>query len=550
MIVELFGLPGSGKTTLAKAFAEEGAVIVPASGRWKMIGESVLFFFLHPIRALRLFFFIFSHAPKGSRMLLIENLFFAANAKYRHAQRISRKGKVAVIDQGYFQALLSLFENAPDIGALRKLVRILPKPDVLLVLDTSKEERERRVEGRGRAQRPAAGESVFPAALDLFKAEDISHLVVPGTKDTKLLPLLIRHVSYVTHARMPTEKAHGVSIAHMCASFAKAGREALLVIPRRKNPVREDIFSFYGVPANFSVREIVSKDFLGMGLTNPFFFFLQRLSFLYALKNPSVPSGIVYTREPEIACKFSRTHLAVFEAHRWPSGFAGWLQARLVRNAALIVCNSRGTEAAAKRYGLVRTVVAPNGFDPALFENVEPKKRSELGLPQGTVALYAGSDGPGKGADIVRAAAKKLEQGQVSIGIIGTGKKQLSPPFYELGRVSPAEVPRYLISADILILPNTREGESETYTSPIKLFEYLAAGKAIIASDLPSIREILTEESAYFVPSGDPQALAEAIQTLAKDNVLRAKLSERTKALSTSYTWNARAKLISASLTF
>ncbi len=341
---------------------------------------------------------------------------------------------------------------------------------------------------------------------------------------------------------MPTEKAHGVSIAHMCAAFSAEGAGVELVVPARKNQISEDVFAYYGVTHTFSVRMITTPDFVGRGLTHPFFFFLQRLLFARAARRAGIAPGVVYTREPEIAAVFAKTHTVVYEAHRWPRGLAGWLTARLVRHAALIVANSRGTESAARSLGLIRTLVAPNGFDPALFAQIVPE-RSVLGLPEGVVALYVGSDAPWKGIDVVREAARDIQG--VSVAIVGGGRILRERALIEVGRVKPDRVPAYLRSADMLLLPNTAENEeSERFTSPIKLFEYLAAGKAIIASDLPSIREILGPEDAFFVPPGDADILRTAIEKLASDASLRARLAERSLPLSARYTWRGRAACI------
>ncbi|MBI3571979.1 glycosyltransferase [Candidatus Kaiserbacteria bacterium] len=542
MIVELFGLPGSGKTTFAQSFAAEGAILIPASDRLRMLGESFLFFLSHPIRAVRLFLFIRAHAPREHRGLLLANLFFSASAKYLRARRASREGKVALVDQGYFQAFLSLFGSTPDDAVLRELVRILPEPDMLLVLDVSPAQRAQRMAERGRRPREefgaaavaafaAAAENTFPRAVSLFKAYAIPHEIISGSAPAQLSDILKKNVSYVTIARMPTEKAHGVSIAHMCASFASAGAKVSLIVPKRENLVTADLSSYYGVLENFAVQKIAAPDFVGHGLTSPFFFFIQRLLFLFALRRVSIPPGIVYTREPEIAWFFSSSHRAIFEAHRWPSGFSGWLQARLLGHAALVVCNSHGTEAAAKRHGIARTAVAPNGFDAALFASAKHKTRAELGLPERTLAIYIGSSQKGKGAEVVERARAALHG--ASVFMLGNDI-----------RVSPAHVPEYLLSADMLLLPNTNEGESERFTSPVKLFEYLGAGKVIIASDLPPMREILKDDDAFFVRPGDAEALAKAIEMLARDHALRARLAARAKALSAFYTWDARAKRI------
>jgi glycosyltransferase involved in cell wall biosynthesis len=90
----------------------------------------------------------------------------------------------------------------------------------------------------------------------------------------------------------------------------------------------------------------------------------------------------------------------------------------------------------------------------------------------------------------------------------------------------------------MLVLPNARTAISERYTSPLKLFEYLAMGRPIVASDLPSIREVLTDSrTALLVPPGDPQALAGALSRLAGDRALARALGRASLALAADFTW-------------
>ena len=79
------------------------------------------------------------------------------------------------------------------------------------------------------------------------------------------------------------------------------------------------------------------------------------------------------------------------------------------------------------------------------------------------------------------------------------------------------EIPIWQKSADVLVLPNTaKEKISKYYTSPMKLFEYMASKRAIIASDIPSIRELVNDDMVYFVEPDNPLKLSNGIKDLVK----------------------------------
>jgi glycosyltransferase involved in cell wall biosynthesis len=109
--------------------------------------------------------------------------------------------------------------------------------------------------------------------------------------------------------------------------------------------------------------------------------------------------------------------------------------------------------------------------------------------------------------------------------------------------VPPADVAPYLKAADVLVLPNTATLVSRTYTSPLKLFEYMAAGRPIIASDLPAFREVLRdEENALLVPPENPEALASAAVRLIRDPELSERLARRAFDDVEAYSWAKRAE--------
>ena len=108
-----------------------------------------------------------------------------------------------------------------------------------------------------------------------------------------------------------------------------------------------------------------------------------------------------------------------------------------------------------------------------------------------------------------------------------------------------AKVALYMKASDILVIPNSgKEKISSHYTSPLKLFEYMAAQKPIIVSDLPSIRDIVNEEDAVFAKPDSPQSFAEAIEKILGDVGLARKISLNVYEKVKRYSWQERAKKI------
>ncbi len=110
-------------------------------------------------------------------------------------------------------------------------------------------------------------------------------------------------------------------------------------------------------------------------------------------------------------------------------------------------------------------------------------------------------------------------------------------------------MPLWQSAADVLVLPNTaKEAISRDYTSPMKLFMYMASGVPIVATDLPSVVDVVGKDMATIVPPDDPEALAFGIErALTKE--ADGKVT-RAKAWVSHHTWERRAERILAELTF
>ncbi|MBD3305984.1 glycosyltransferase, partial [candidate division KSB3 bacterium] len=206
-----------------------------------------------------------------------------------------------------------------------------------------------------------------------------------------------------------------------------------------------------------------------------------------------------------------------------------------------------------------KILVAPDGIESKRLHGVPDKfaARQHLQLPlEKKILCYTGHLFPWKGVYTLAASAQYLPD-DVMIYLVGGMEdevramrqfidwQQLSQVI-ATGYVPYADVPRYLGAADVLVLPNTAKASiSREYTSPLKLFEYMAARRPIVASDLPSLREILTHQAtAYLVPPDNPEALAKGIIAVLEDETLRAQMVRTAYAAVQEYTWERRGRNI------
>ena len=118
--------------------------------------------------------------------------------------------------------------------------------------------------------------------------------------------------------------------------------------------------------------------------------------------------------------------------------------------------------------------------------------------------------------------------------------------FRYAGQVAPDAVPQYLSAFDVCAMPHPYTEHFARATSPLKLFEYMASQRPIIASDLPGWADVLQDqETALLVPAGEASALAEAIRCLRDQPALRQRLAAQAYAVVMNrYTWQRRAEMI------
>jgi glycosyltransferase involved in cell wall biosynthesis len=201
-----------------------------------------------------------------------------------------------------------------------------------------------------------------------------------------------------------------------------------------------------------------------------------------------------------------------------------------------------------------RILVLPNGVDVERYvaHALDRKRaREELSLPlDRPVAVYVGHLYQYKGIDQILDAARRLRDvhfivvGGWPADVAAWDKDPGRPPNVELrGFVSNALVPRYLAAADVCLLPHAGSGHAARETCPLKLFEYMATRRPVVASGIPSLALFLQDgRNALVVPPEQEGALARGIQRVLDDPELAERLAEGGLATARQYTWRERAR--------
>ncbi len=347
------------------------------------------------------------------------------------------------------------------------------------------------------------------------------------------------------------------------AAFCRRGAEVCLVLPESAAaPSASELAAHYQVDARFSV-ERVPTPFRKLEAGRKWWHARR------ALDLPSVASAdVVYTRNfPTLfslglLAPAGSRRLFAYETYRpWSDQFPvlAPLFRRAMRSPHFLgaILHSRFARDRYEALGVDerRLLVAHNGHDPSRFVDPPPRAelRAQLGLPlDRKVVVYTGHVNLTKGLDTVLRMARRLpEVCFVLVGSDGNGLIETLARRTGNVKVVPWQpfdsVARYLTAADVLLQPPSRIPLRLVGNTvlPMKLFLYLAAGRPIVAPDLPDMREVLEHDhNALLVPTGDDDAAVGAVARILDDPALAERLSAAAKRTAAGLTWDARAARI------
>ena len=378
---------------------------------------------------------------------------------------------------------------------------------------------------------------------------------------------------YFADIRLPLERANGIQTMETCHALAERGHDVWLIARPDTHTPQRDPYAYYGLSRHPRfVTELAP-------VKGPQF--ARRIGYLAFALGRAIgrdKPDVLFTRDLGVAALLARLPRGlrppfVYESHGYAPEVAAELPRliatarepsraklkRLEAREALVWREAEGyvtiTRALADRLlGALGSrdnlAVVPDGVRL-------DAQRSWTPPPPQPLVGYAGHLYAWKGVDVLLEAIARVP------GVRGliVGGQEAEPDLARVrsrahdlgimdrveftGLVTPGAVPGFLARAQMLVLPNLPSTTSSHFTSPLKLFEYMAAGRPIIASNLPALREVLRDgENALLVEAGDAGALAGAIQTLAANPERGARLGRAAFDEAQAFSWDRRAALL------
>lgn len=363
-------------------------------------------------------------------------------------------------------------------------------------------------------------------------------------------------ILYLSNSRLPTEKAYGIQIIKMCEAFSVSGAEVLLAYPHRRSPhINLGLFEYFNVKTKFKTKQLNTPDFYFPGGMDRIAFYIKSFISATVLVRYALFSDfdIIYSRDelPVFLLSFFSKNIC-FEAHKF-SNAKSFYHKRFKSAKIKIITITLALKEEFIKIGFDsdNILVASDGVDIKEFDiNISREDaRCKVGLPADRdIVLYSGHLFEWKGVYVLAEAAKKLSEALfVFIGGTDADLKEFKNKYGQVtnvlivGRKPHVDIPTYLKAGDVLVLPNSGKEEiSQKFTSPLKLFEYMASRRPIVASDLPVLKEILNNNNSVLVGPDNPRLLADAIRSVLNNHKLREDLSMQAFIDVQRYTWDKR----------
>jgi glycosyltransferase involved in cell wall biosynthesis len=360
-------------------------------------------------------------------------------------------------------------------------------------------------------------------------------------------------IVYIASSIIPSRNANSIHVMKMCHALARIGHEVTLIVPKIQSDLDvEDVHAFYNVDHLFEVVYAKWTAYKGKALR-----FALDASTIIKKLNPD----FIYGRS--FLCCFVCSLLnkipIAYESHypiKDESALNDYFFRKMIKRSNFKFLGVI-TESLKKHYthnyqlSDSQVVVLPDAADPTSAEVVNGQPEEDKIIKIG----YVGSFYKGRGIETILELIEQCPHYRFLL--VGGSPEQIAEvktrvkenenvTFY--GYLNHKEAENIRMECEVLLAPYETDvstaGKVETgkWMSPLKIFEYMAAGKAIVCSDLPVLREVLNEQNSILVKGNDISQWIYALKKL-EDAEFRANLGDKAKEdFLTNYTWDARAK--------
>ena len=373
-------------------------------------------------------------------------------------------------------------------------------------------------------------------------------------------------VIYFSSTELPSKSANSLQVIKMCGGLVHWVQKVTLVnfCTKRSRQENDSLPDFYSVPNSFDVKNVsMLRQSNWVSLILSIFF---QIAPTYIHLRRTKPDLVLGRNLPSIWFSAIFGYQAVFETHYpiWESRLSRFIFNQLLASNQLnkiVVITEALKHEYLKHYPSLdpkQFIVLPDAADRVDVRKLSPKPLRGRRLSRRELNIgYAGSLHKGKGVELIVDLAKLLPRDQFHV--FGGEEHQIdfyrrpeSANIFFYGFVSQKLLDGFIQSLDICLLPIQTEmfgapTKSRTkknltpYTSPMKLFQYMAHGKTIISSDLPVLREVLDESVARFAVPDEPESWATQIELL-RDRQYRDQLGGQARQQQeTKFTWERRA---------
>jgi glycosyltransferase involved in cell wall biosynthesis len=389
-------------------------------------------------------------------------------------------------------------------------------------------------------------------------------------------------IAYCTNVRLPSERAHGHQVAQVCDALQKLGHKVTIFAPFRRNTLHEDFWTYYGLAKDIVVRHLGHMDpiasplfpsVLGLFVMN----WMLRRNLARVIDRSSF--DVLYTRTPALLVPMLRSGIpTILELHQLPRRS----RRSFIHHAsacALVVALTSPMRNVLIAWGIPaeRVVVEGDGVDISRFREKLSKEAAWQSLrkvfpslepvyPGTTIIVgYVGrlkTLGMEKGVDLMLQTLRRLHSKGAYFGFIVGGPKEDTQVYRAraaalslteadvcfTGEVPASMVPVTLAACDVLAMPFPDFPHYRLHMSPLKMFEYMAAERPILTSDLPTIRDVLSEETAVFCKPGDVESFVEALEWIRRHRDAAETRAKKARILVERYDWQQRMQRILAAL--